>query len=254
MKTARCTSTFGVRIPFAMSLAVVVMVILISSPQSGRALQCSDGDCPPSDGTICFRFCSCPSPIVIDLSGKGFQLTSAQDGVWFDIMGTGKPTQIAWTAPGVDNAFLVLDRDGNGKIDSGKELFGNYTAQPHSAERNGFLALALFDQSENGGNGDRVIDAKDLVYSSLRLWVDANHDGISQPEELFKLPDRGVLSISLNYKEAGRTDQYGNQFRFRGQINVEERALGNLVAGRIAYDVFLATVGRKQTTLLTKSL
>lgn len=252
MKTGKWVSTFGPRIPFVLVLAVVVMLMLIRSSQSGIAFQCSDGDCPPSDGTICFRHCSCPSPIIIDLSGKGFRLTSAQDGVQFDIMGTGKPIQIAWTAPGVDNAFLVLDRDGNGKIDSGKELFGNYTAQPPSEERNGFLALALFDQPENGGNGDGVIDAKDLVYSSLRLWIDGNHDGISQPEELFKLPDRGVMSISLNYKEAGRTDQYGNQFRFRGQINVGQRAMSKLDAGRIAYDVFLATTGRKQTTLASR--
>lgn len=236
------------RMAVTIVVLLVSVLIVLSFPKSGSAfMQCTvaENDCPPSDGTICFRNCPCPSPIIIDLSGKGFQLTSAQNGVQFDIEATGNPMQIAWTAQGVENAFLVLDRNGNGKIDSGRELFGNYTAQPPSPERNGYLALAEFDKPENGGNGDGVIDAKDAVYSSLRLWVDANHDGISQPEELFKLQDKGVLSISLNYKEALKQDRYGNQFRYRAVINGRAGATEALTVDPVSYDVFLVTGPRR---------
>src|SRR5262249_51806607 len=68
-----------------------------------------------------------PSPIIIDVDGSGFRLTNAAHGVQFDIFNNGTPVQVAWTATGSTNAFLVLDRNGNGKIDSGGELFGNVT-------------------------------------------------------------------------------------------------------------------------------
>ncbi len=110
-----------------------------------------------------------PSPIIIDTEGEGFHLTSADNGVMFDIRGNGHPIKLAWTAPGSHNAFLALDRDGSGTITSGKELFGNFTVQPKSVHPNGFLALDEYDKPENGGNGDGVIDDHDAVYSKLRL-------------------------------------------------------------------------------------
>lgn len=152
------------------------------------------------------------SPIVIDLSGKGFQLTDAKNGVSFDISGTGSPVQMGWTQAGVQNAFLALPGP-DGLVHSGKELFGNYTPQPPSDDPNGFRALAVYDT-----NPDGVIDNKDAVFGSLRLWVDVNHDGISQPEELHTLTEMGVTAISLKYHEDRWHDQYGNQFRYRGKV------------------------------------
>jgi hypothetical protein len=76
------------------------------------------------------------------------------------------------------------------------------------------------------------------VIASLRLWVKANHDGIGQPNELYKLPSLGVNSISLNYKWDNKTDQYGNVFRFRAKLNAEKEA----DVGKTAYDVFFVTV------------
>jgi hypothetical protein len=160
------------------------------------------------------------SPIIIDVSGKGFHLTNVSNGVLFDITGTSKPIQIAWTAQGGMNAFLVFDRNNDGMITSGAELFGNFSPQPKSHFPNGFIALAEFDKPENGGNGDGIIDKHDAIFSDLRLWIDISHDGISQSNELFKLPDLGVFSISLDYRESRRTDQYGNLFRYRSRINV----------------------------------
>jgi hypothetical protein len=182
------------------------------------------------------------SPIIIDTTGKGFGLTSAQNGVLFDFYGNGQPIQVAWTSANSGNAFLALDRNHNGMIDSGKELFGNITKQPPSPDRNGFLALAEFDKPENGGNDDGVIDSRDAVFSHLLLWIDTNHDGISQPSELHTLPELGVYSLALQYTDSRRTDQFGNQFRYKAAVNPDPQD-GESKDGRWTYDVFLVDLG-----------
>jgi hypothetical protein len=211
-------------------------------PGGGGGSSCCSAE--GGNGGSCVDTCN-GSPIIVDTTGRGFHLTSAANGVMFDIEGDGHPVRMAWTAASSGDAFLALDRNHNGKIDNGKELFGNYTKQPESPDPNGYLALAEFDRPQNGGNGDGIIDSRDAVFSHLLLWIDENHDGISQPNELHTLPELGVFSISLKYLREPTADQYGNQFRYRGVLNPDP-ADGESKDGRYTYDVFFVEAGTKE--------
>lgn len=201
---------------------------------------CEDGVDNDCDGKTDYmdEGCICMSPIVVDVLGNGFDLTSFSGGVAFDMRGTGQLMLLPWIQG--DDAWLVLDRNGNGAIDNGLELFGNVTPQPPAPvgiRKNGFLALAEYDRRLNGGNSDGRITQTDFIFSSLRLWQDTNHNGISEPSELHTLIEFGLTLIELDYKESKQLDQYGNQFRYRAKV----KDINGAQLGRWAWDIFFAT-------------
>jgi hypothetical protein len=163
------------------------------------------------------------SPIILDMDGDGIELTSNEDGTVFDIDGDGKQDKTSWTksGQGFDDAFLVLDKNKNGEIDSGKELFGD-----QNGSANGYDELAKLDSNKDG-----TIDTKDAAYKELQVWADLDGDGKVGNGELKSLEETGVTSISTqNTGTVGeKQDQHGNDISlestFTRNVDGEEKTL-----------------------------
>jgi Ca2+-binding RTX toxin-like protein len=150
-------------------------------------------------------------PLIIDLNRDG-KVSTTQEKVYFDLDANGIAERVSWAVPG--DGFLVLDRDGDGKITSGLELFGDNTVMSNGKVAvSGFEALADLDS-----NGDGIIDALDAVYAQLRVWADKDGDGVFGNGEFYTLEELGIEFIDLRYTEENTTDENGNQIVRTGKV------------------------------------
>ncbi|WP_439590585.1 calcium-binding protein, partial [Hydrogenophaga sp.] len=147
----------------------------------------------PKDFNAAVNWTPPRDPLVLDMDGDGVEAVgiNASKLVYFDHNADGIKTATGWIK--ADDGLLVLDINGNGLIDSGRELFGDNTLLPSGeTAAHGYEALAQHDS-----NADGKIDAADPIYAQLRIWQDTNQDGISQAEELKTLQEAGIASISV---------------------------------------------------------
>lgn len=146
-------------------------------------------------------------PLILDLDGDGVETLSVKDGVFFNLDCAGLKEAVGWVSP--DDGLLVVDLDGDGRITSGAELFGNFTMRSvgqHATE--GFDALAEYDT-----NRDRSVDRQDAAYHRLQVWRDLNSNGLSDDGELMTLAQAGIERLNLQYDTPATRDAAGNQHR-----------------------------------------
>lgn len=162
------------------------------------------------------------SPLILDLDGNGVQTLGLSAGVHFDHDGNRFAEGTGWVGP--NDGMLVLDRNGNGVIDDGRELFGNNTLLPDGQQAvNGFAALAALDSNQDG-----KIDAADELFSSLRVWRDSNSDGVTGDDEFLTLEQAGVASIGLKYAGSSATDPEGNRHFQAGSFTRVDGSRGDV--------------------------
>lgn len=175
-------------------------------------------------------------PVVLDLDLDGFHLSGPDPAVHFDIDADGAPDRIAWTRAADDDAFLCLDRNRNGAIDDGTELFGWATPLLSGQRaRIGYRALADLDRTELGGDGNGKIDAGDAAFHRLCVWNDRNRNGASDPDEIRSAAEAGLVSLDYAYRTTGQRDVFGNLFRYVSRA--EMRTHRGKIRSWLTYDV-----------------
>lgn len=165
-----------------------------------------------------------PCPIALDLQGNGLKLSGPNPPLYFDLDGDGTLDHTSWTRRQTKDGFLVFDRNGNGLIDDGRELFGTATPPLLATEpvRHGYEALAEFDRISLGGNENGMLDEGDRMFQHLQVWRDRNRDGVTQDGELAALAELGITEISLSYYRDDQEDQWGNVQRWWSPIYFDD--------------------------------
>ena len=171
-------------------------------------------------------------PILLDLNGNGYEIERKSSGAYFDLNCDGFAERINWTTK---DAILAVDKNGNGIIDDGNEVFGDFFVLENGQRaRNGFEALAQFDSNDDG-----IIDETDTSFGDLLLWIDSNGNGISDEGELSSLSSHGIKSISLDYTTVNASTSseavIGNQSVFT-YTNDVQNTLGEMWASADLFD------------------
>lgn len=196
---------------------------------------CDNGTCPPQPVSTTPH--PTMTPILVDLDRNGFHLAGLDAPVMFDLDADGELDRISWTAAQTGDAFLVFDRNGNGSVDDGRELFGNATLLANGAAAlNGYEALLELDDEAYGGNGDSVLTPADASWELLQVWTDLDHDAIADAGELASLSAAGIALLDTDYKRSNHQDAHGNLFRFRAAAMVRN-PIGHL-RPTTSYDVY----------------
>jgi hypothetical protein len=190
--------------------------------------------CPGLGGPDQCGCCQDPTPIILSLRSNSVRLSSAQDGVPFDFGGDGRIRRFAWPIS-PDDVWLVMDRNNNGNIDSGQELFGNATilATGEPAAQ-GYEALAELD-----ANADGWVNEEDPQFMNLMVWRDVRRNGRVDPGygELVSIRRSGITALSTQFDESQRVDEWGNTFHYRAPAVFRERP-----NRRFSWDVFLTSI------------
>ena len=161
-------------------------------------------------------------PLALDLDGDGIETTDVKNGTYFDLDNSGFAEKSAWIKS--DDGILVLDRNGNGKIDGGKELFGDQTLLKNGEKATGgFQALEELDDNKDG-----KIDSADSKYSEIKVWRDLNQDGQSSEEELFSLDELGIKALNLANNNVNSTDANGNIISRTGSYEKTDGSAGTM--------------------------
>lgn len=171
-------------------------------------------------------------PIILDLDGDGLETVGLASNIYFDHDDDGVLTKTGWA--GANDALLVWDRNGNGTIDTGAELFGDFTVLPNGTlAPNGFAALAALD-----ANGDGVIDATDPAFHELKLWRDTSQDGQTGAGELITLADAGIVSLNLAHTLKNQNLANGNQLTREGSFTRTDGTTSAMGEFNLATDTF----------------
>ena len=161
-------------------------------------------------------------PLALDLDGDGIETIGADGTVLFDHNGDGTRRGTGWVKG--DDGLLVLDKDGNGSIDSGAELFGiDYVKSDNTKASDGFDALRDLDS-----NADGVFDANDAQFANVQVWRDLDQDGVSDAGELMSLTDAGIASIGLNDTAFNQALAGGNQMTSKAAFTRTDNTTGTV--------------------------
>ncbi len=189
-------------------------------------------------------------PLVFDLNGNGIETVPINSAapILFDHTGSGMKVATGWIAP--SDGFLALDRNGNGTVDNGTELFGDSTPLASGGNAaDGFAALAAQDS-----NADGAVNALDANFANLRVWQDANQDGISfvdangngvldagETSELKTLAELGIASIKVAKIENSQMLANGNEIADLGSFTRTDGSVGGMGVTSGLADVNLAS-------------